>query len=71
MLQEESDALDKGFQNVLADMFENFFIVRLGKNSPEERDAETVRFRDGVRLLRETLAIAHGVLEMEDPPKAM
>lgn len=65
LLREEQDALDKAFQNVLADMFENFFIVRFGKHSQQDLDVETVRFQEGVRRLRETLTIAEGVLEQK------
>ncbi len=65
MLPKEQDAIDSAFQNVLADMFENFFIVRRGIDSQQGMDAATARFLDDVSRLRETFTIAEGVLEQE------
>lgn len=65
LIRQEQDAIDKSFQNVLADMFENFYIVRRGIDLQEEMDVAIAHFQDDVRLLRETLTIAEAVLEQE------
>ena len=62
MRQEESDALDKAFQDKLVELFDGFFRARLRAGTQEAIDAETVRFAKGVKLARETLMIAQGVL---------